>query len=87
MADDRVIADVEGFGTLGLFVVPDTGLIGDFDADGEVGFKDFVSFARGFGRRVGDSDFQPELDLDGDSEVGFKDFVVFVARYRETLSK
>ncbi len=86
-ADDRVIGDVEGFGTLGLFAVPGTGLIGDFDADGEVGFKDFVSFARGFGKRAGDLDFQPELDLDGDSEVGFKDFVVFVAHYGETLPK
>ena len=54
-------------------------------ADRGVGFKNFVSFARGSGNRAEDPDYQPELDLDGDSEVEFKDLVVFVAHYGETL--
>ena len=53
-------------------------LIGDFDEDGIVGFRDFLMFALAFGSQ--DSTF----DLDGDQHVGFRDFILFAQNYGKT---
>ena len=53
----------------------------DFDEDGEVGFSDFLIFARGFGRSAQDADFNVRLDLNGNGEVDFQDFVLFARQF------
>ena len=82
-AENWITGTIEGFGTVGLF--GSTGLIGDFDTDGEVNFQDFLAFVSGFGKRSGDQDFQPELDLDGNAEIGFNDFLTFVLHFGKTM--
>ena len=49
----------------------------DFDEDGEVGFTDFIIFARGFGKTDQDAGFDARLDLNGNGEVDFQDFLLF----------
>ena len=49
----------------------------DFDEDGEVGFTDFIIFARGFGKTDQDAGFDARLDLNGNGEVDFQDFILF----------
>ncbi len=51
-------------------------VVGDFDADGSVGFTDFLLFAAAFGGE------DPTFDLDGDGGVRFPDFLLFVAAFR-----
>ena len=53
----------------------------DFDGDGEVGFRDFVLFARAYGSKQGDAQFETRFDLDGNNEIGFRDFVTFAQAY------
>ena len=53
----------------------------DFDEDGEVGFKDFISFARQMGRKRFDMDYDERFDLDDDGDVTFADFVAFVHEF------
>ncbi len=50
-------------------------MVVDFNADGEVGFSDFLLFAAAFGSR------NPAYDLDTDRTVGFSDFLVFAAAF------
>ena len=57
----------------------ESGLTGDFDGDGSVGFQDFLIFAQGFGGT--DSRF----DLDGDGSVGFRDFLVFAQNFGKSV--
>ena len=52
---------------------------GDIDGDGQVGFADFLMFARGFA--TGDMLF----DLNADGEVGFGDFLVFAQAFGQGL--
>ena len=49
----------------------------DFDADGTVGFADFVLFAANFGLGDGDEGYAPRFDLDGNGAIGFSDFLIF----------
>jgi hypothetical protein len=49
----------------------------DFDGSGLVDFSDFLAFASGFGKSLGDAGYDPALDLDKDGEVGFTDFLAF----------
>ena len=51
-------------------------VVGDFDADGSVGFTAFLLFAAAFGGE------DPTFDLDGDGGVRFPDFLLFVAAFR-----
>ena len=53
----------------------------DFDDDGDVGFKDFIAFARQFGRKRLEMDYDERFDLDDDGEVTFLDFLAFVQAY------
>ncbi|MDE3000500.1 MAG: hypothetical protein OXU79_15620 [Gemmatimonadota bacterium] len=53
----------------------------DFDEDGEVGFQDFLIFARGFGRTNQDADFDARLDLNDNGAVDFQDFVLFARHF------
>ena len=48
---------------------------GDIDGDGQVGFADFLMFARGF------ADGDTLFDLNGDGEVGFGDFLIFAQAF------
>ena len=47
----------------------------DFDADGQVGFVDFVMFIDAF------NSAQVQFDLDGNGQVNFTDFVAFVGLF------
>ncbi len=49
----------------------------DFDANGSVGFGDFVLFAGAFGLSDTDSGFDVRFDLDGDFRINFSDFLLF----------
>jgi hypothetical protein len=53
----------------------------DFDANGEVGFSDFLVFADGFGKSAGDVGFDPTFDLNNDRQVAFADFLIFVRNF------
>ncbi len=59
----------------------DPGLLGDFDDDGKVGFRDFLLFSREFGGN------NPEFDLDGDGMVGFGDFLAFTEVFGNTAAE
>ena len=54
-----------------------TRLPGDIDGDGEVGFSDFLLFAREFGMR----DVLLRSDLNGDGAVDFPDFLILVENF------
>ena len=62
----RIIARLEETGS---------GIIGDFNNDGTVGFPDFLIFAQAFG-----SD-NPQCDLNHDGLVGFRDFLIFAQNF------
>jgi len=53
----------------------------DFDANGEVGFSDFVAFVSGFGKNAGDVGFNPTYDLNNDHKVAFADFLIFAQNF------
>lgn len=53
----------------------------DFDGNGSVDFTDFLTFAQGFGKSTGQSDFNAKLDLDGSGTVDFPDFLQFVSAF------
>jgi hypothetical protein len=50
----------------------------DFDGDGEVGFTDFLAFARTYGARDGDTVYDIRYDLNEDGAIDFADFLRFV---------
>jgi hypothetical protein len=52
-----------------------SGLAGDFNGDGSVGFPDFLAFAGAFGKE------SVEFDLTGDGKVGFPDFLIFAGNF------
>ena len=56
----------------------------DFNADGAVGFADFILFAANFGQSRGDADYDARYDLDGDGQVGFSDFLIFAGDFGKT---
>ena len=56
---------------------PDVAGKADFDANGSVGFGDFLLFAGAFGLSETDSGFDVRFDLDGDARVNFGDFLLF----------
>ena len=58
-----------------------SGLSGDFDGDGLVGFADFVAFARNYGTSRSDDTFDDRFDLDLDGQVGFRDFILFAEAF------
>ena len=55
--------------------------IPDWDADGEVGFGDFVKFAEKYGYPRGQTGYDPRYDLDTDGEVGFADFLILARAF------
>ena len=59
----------------------DRGLVGDFDGDTRVDFRDFISFSAHFGLSQGAHRFDPMYDLDGDGTVRFGDFLIFADHY------
>jgi formylglycine-generating enzyme required for sulfatase activity len=61
--------------------VGSTTLDSDFNGDGKVGFEDFLLFAGGFGKKVGDEDWDVRMDLDGDEQIGFGDFLVLAGKF------
>ena len=52
-----------------------SGLAGDFNGDGSVGFPDLLAFAGAFGKE------SAEFDLTGDGKVGFPDFLIFAGNF------
>ena len=60
-----------------------SGVPGDFNGDGHVGFEDFVAFARNYGASRSDDGFDDRYDLDLDGRVGFRDFILFASAFGE----
>lgn len=50
---------------------------GDFDNDGAVTDADFEILRAAFLTQLGDTDFDPALDLDGDGVISGVDFTLF----------
>ena len=57
------------------------------NADGAVGFADFIQFAANFGQSRGDADYDARYDLDGNGEVGFSDFLIFAKDFGKASGK
>ena len=57
---------------------------GDFDGDGKINFKDFVSFAQAFGTSQGNPRYDARFDMNQDGSVNFKDFVLFARAFGTT---
>lgn len=64
----------------GTAIVVDIVARSDFDNDGEVGFSDFVAFARAFNTD------NPTFDLNGNSVVDFPDFLEFAGNFGKSVS-
>ena len=59
---------------------------GDFDANGQVEFADFLTFASGFGKTSTDLDFDTRLDLGGNGTIDFEDFLIFAQNFGKSSS-
>ena len=73
-----------GAGVLGTTTVTvTTGAVkGDFDADGDIDFDDFVEFAGAYGATTcADANYDAIADFDDDCNVDFDDFVEFAGVY------
>jgi hypothetical protein len=66
---------------LSVLLSTEVNLLGDFTGDGAVGFRDFLQFAKQYGRKAGDPAFDSRYDLDNDLAVGFPDFLIFARNY------
>lgn len=60
--------------------------LSDFDADGVVGFSDFLLFAQAFGRSAGEPGFDARFDLDGGGTVDFVDFLSFAQAFGQSVN-
>jgi hypothetical protein len=50
-------------------------------------FEDFIEFARGYGCKPGDANWNPQCDITRDDIVNFADFISFAQAYgREAVS-
>ena len=58
----------------------------DFDADGAVGFSDFLQFAAQYGTTAGDGTYEARFDLDSDGSVGFADFLVLAGQFGQEVA-
>lgn len=58
----------------------------DFDANGAVGFGDFLLFVAVFGLSEVDSGFDIRFDLDDDNRVSFSDFLLFAGVFGQAVS-
>ena len=64
------------------------GAKGDFDADWDVDFWDFMSFIDVYGMDSGDAEWMPDSptgDFDDDNDVDFWDFMSFIDVYGTTI--
>lgn len=53
----------------------------DFNNNGVVDFPDFLVFASGFGKRLGDAGFVSAIDLNDNGVVDFPDFLLFAQSF------
>ena len=60
-------------------------LVGDFDGIGQVSFKDFLSFAGGFGAKPTAEGHNPRLDINADGRINFQDFLLFAKHFDESV--
>ena len=68
-------------------VSPETIRASDFNGDGNVEFGDFLEFVSGFGKKLGDSGYDPKLDLDANQEIGFQDFLIFIGTFGRSVDR
>ena len=57
---------------------------GDFDGNGSVALADFLAFARVFGTRSGDANFNVRMDMDGSGAIDLSDFLAFAGKFGTT---
>ena len=60
-------------------------LFGDTDADGHVGFDDFLRFSPAYGTESEDDGFRPEADYDANGRINFADFLNLSLRYNRSV--
>ena len=75
-----------GLGAVGVVLEAPLPLSPDFNGSGVVDFADFVLFARVFGTREGDEEFDAIYDLNGDEQIVFEDFVILASRFGEAAN-
>ncbi|MEP0813727.1 MAG: PKD domain-containing protein [bacterium] len=61
-------------------------LVGDTNADGEVGVADITPIALNFNRSVTEAEFLRRIDADGNGEIGVSDITPIAIHFLETLS-
>jgi len=67
-----------------LIGVYDSWLIYDLNMDGNVDISDFEICASSFGGRIGDEDWNPELDFDKDGRITVLDLQLIVDHFGQT---
>lgn len=60
-------------------------LLGDLNTDGKVGPSDFYTFARAYGSRLGQSNYQPNCDFSDNDWIDPKDFYYFARNYGKSI--
>lgn len=71
-------------GLIALFVVPAfASLIGDINGDGKVDNKDLVLFAKAYGSKPGDANWDPRCDFNSNGVVDLTDLVTLAFHYGE----
>ena len=53
----------------------------DLNGNGRVDFRDFLAFAKAYGKTPGDVGYNPACDLNDDGDVDFDDFLVLGSVY------
>ena len=61
-----------------------TQLLGDFNGDCVVNFRDFLLFMQHYGSQEGDPKYDSTYDLNGDGKIDFGDFLILVQYYGKT---
>jgi hypothetical protein len=59
----------------------------DFNGNGVVDFPDFLMFATGFGKKLGDVGYLEALDLNDNGTIDFPDFLVFAQQFGKSVGK
>jgi Ca2+-binding EF-hand superfamily protein len=57
----------------------------DFNGDGQIGSKDLNIMLTSFGSHLGDSRWNPIVDIVADNKIDGKDLTIFLRYYGETV--
>jgi len=55
--------------------------MGDINDDGKVDSDDLIIFAKSFGTKIGDSDYNEKCDFNGDGKVDAEDLLLLAKNF------